>query len=357
MSASGIPGAPACTSDVPVACRPREGRSRRSGMIRPGLGPGALLRRQMLRRCAAAPRRMGFVGPARPGLAVWAAHASAQFPGREPQGETVRGGGLPGVVDQEQEEDFREYLLSYVREVEPRAVEEIVQDAPTQVIEAMQHTLKNVLGTLPPKFFDVRVSTVAENLSQLMFTFIMTGYMFRNAEIRLGLHRSLGLLPPGGGDKEIEEHSVFTAQKTKVQGDVVRWNDETGAESMPAVEYMVQLEEEVKMLRCQVGEQHADIGRNDLLAYIKSLDTPALEALTEGAGEDVKLAMHVFIKRLMEDSEHTELSKDSCDTTAFDLAKLLYWLMLMGYELRTREVRHEMDLTYSSSTSGLPKDM
>ena len=30
----------------------------------------------------------------------------------------------------------------------------------SQAIEAMQHTLTNLLGTLPPKFFDVRVSAV-----------------------------------------------------------------------------------------------------------------------------------------------------------------------------------------------------
>jgi hypothetical protein len=40
------------------------------------------------------------------------------------------------------------------------------------------------LGTLPPQFFTVTISTVGENMSQLMLSVLMTGYMFRNAQYR-----------------------------------------------------------------------------------------------------------------------------------------------------------------------------
>eukprot|EP00959_Pyramimonas_sp_CCMP1952_P097195 2031492-Pyramimonas_sp.AAC.1 len=46
----------------------------------------------------------------------------------------------------------------------------------------MRQTITNMLGTLPPQFFDVSVSTIGENLAQMMYSVMMTGYMFRNAQ-------------------------------------------------------------------------------------------------------------------------------------------------------------------------------
>lgn len=34
-----------------------------------------------------------------------------------------------------------------------------------------------MLGTLPPQFFRVVISTEAENLAQLMYSVLMSGYM------------------------------------------------------------------------------------------------------------------------------------------------------------------------------------
>jgi hypothetical protein len=55
----------------------------------------------------------------------------------------------------------------------------------------MRQTVTNMIGTLPPQFFAVTVTTVAENLAQLMYSVLMTGYMFRNAQYRLELQQSL----------------------------------------------------------------------------------------------------------------------------------------------------------------------
>lgn len=54
-----------------------------------------------------------------------------------------------------------------------------------------------MLGTLPPQFFKVTISAVGENLAQLMFSVLMTGYMFRNAQYRMELRQSLAALPSG----------------------------------------------------------------------------------------------------------------------------------------------------------------
>ena len=50
-----------------------------------------------------------------------------------------------------------------------------VHHVPKQVVDAMRTTISNMVGVLPPQLFDVTVSTVGENLAQLMFSLLMTG--------------------------------------------------------------------------------------------------------------------------------------------------------------------------------------
>nr|XP_016449933.1 PREDICTED: uncharacterized protein LOC107774797 [Nicotiana tabacum] len=85
----------------------------------------------------------------------------------------------------------REILLEYVQNVQPEFMELFVKRAPQQVVDAMRQTVTNMIGTLPPQFFAITVTTVAENLAQLMYSVLMTGYMFRNAQFRLELQQSL----------------------------------------------------------------------------------------------------------------------------------------------------------------------
>nr|XP_009794917.1 PREDICTED: uncharacterized protein LOC104241671 [Nicotiana sylvestris] len=85
----------------------------------------------------------------------------------------------------------REILLEYVQNVQPEFMELFVKRAPQQVVDAMRQTVTNMIGTLPPQFFAITVTTVAENLAQLMYSVLMTGYMFRNAQFRLELQESL----------------------------------------------------------------------------------------------------------------------------------------------------------------------
>lgn len=64
-----------------------------------------------------------------------------------------------------------------------------------QVVDAMRQTITNILGTLVPEFFEVSISAKGEDLAQLMYTIMMSGYMFRNAQYRLELRDSM--LPSG----------------------------------------------------------------------------------------------------------------------------------------------------------------
>ncbi|XP_027095283.1 uncharacterized protein [Coffea arabica] len=205
----------------------------------------------------------------------------------------------------------REILLEYVQNVQPEFMELFVKRAPQQVVEAMRHTVTNMIGTLPPQFFAVTVTTVAENLAQLMYSVLMTGYMFRNAQYRIELQQSLEqvALPEPPKSKDGPEFAPGTQKK--VTGEVIRWNNVSGPEKLDAVKYIELLEAEIEELNRQIERKSSD-GQNDLLDYLKTL-------------------------------EPQNLKTSVTETSAPELAKLLYWLMVVGYSIRNIEVRFDME--------------
>jgi hypothetical protein len=90
----------------------------------------------------------------------------------------------------------------------------------------MKNTITNMLGTLPPQFFTVTISTVGENMSQLMLSVMMTGYLFRNAQYRLELRNALGGASirsgAGGSAATVQQSSVLQrSQSAPEQGSVL----------------------------------------------------------------------------------------------------------------------------------------
>ena len=261
-------------------------------------------------------------------------------------------------------------LLKYVSEVQPHLIDQFVQHAPSQVVEAMRETVATMVGTLPTQFFEGTVTTTAENLCQLMYSTMMTGYMFRNAQVRLELSKlelpgpvsqpSPTKLPDSGGARQGLSLDAATyapgTQKTNVHGDVLRWNlEDEAVEAMDARKYIESLEGEVIRLRQElVGvaatkESATGSGGNELLAYLRSLEPQNLQELTSMANDDVLEAMNSFIKRLIESNGEVEMRAAVSESTAPELSKLLYWLLVVGYSLRSIEVRIDMGLSLSGS--------
>lgn len=235
-------------------------------------------------------------------------------------------------------------LLEYVKTVQPEFMELFVKRAPKQVVEAMRQTVTNMLGTLPPQFFAVTVSTVAENLAQLMYSVMMTGYMFRNAQFRLELQQSMAVPAlPSSSSVKADPNYAPGVQK-KVSGEVIRWHNESGPEPMDASQYIELLENEIIELQDQLDRSmKVANGGNELLDFLKSLEPQNLQDLTTSAGEDALEAMNAFIQRLVGISDPTQLKRAVTQTTAADMAKLLYWLMVVGYSIRNIEVRYDME--------------
>lgn len=232
--------------------------------------------------------------------------------------------------------------MEYVKNVQPEFMELFVKRAPQQVVDAMRQTVTNMIGTLPPQFFAVTVTTVAENLAQLMYSVMMTGYMFKNAQYRLELQQSLEqvALPEVQEKKDVPDYAPGTQKN--VSGEVIRWNHVSGPERIDAKKYIELLEAEIEELNRQVGWKSTN-GPNELLDYLKSLEPQNLKDLTSSAGEDVVLAMNTFIKRLLAVSDADQMKTKVTETTAPELVKLLYWLMVVGYSIRNIEVRFDME--------------
>ncbi|TVT97710.1 hypothetical protein EJB05_57030 [Eragrostis curvula] len=250
----------------------------------------------------------------------------------------------------------RDILLEYVKNVQPEFMELFIKRAPSQVVEAMRQTVTNMIGTLPPQFFAVTVTTVAENLAQLMYSVLMTGYMFRNAQYRLELQQSLEqvALPEPKEEKYVSpvvEETIKGSKDSpdyapgtqkKVTGEVIRWNKATGPEKIDAVKYIELLEAEIDELSRQVARKSSQ-GSNELLEYLKTLEPQNLKELTSTAGEDVVFAMNAFIKRLLAVSDPAQMKTTVSETSANQLANLLFWLMIVGYSMRNIEVRFDME--------------
>jgi len=338
-------------------------------------------------------------------------------------------------------------MLDYVKSISPSSSGSPSSgvDMPAPVVSAMRQTVANLLGTLPPQFFRVTISTRSDNLAQLMFSVLMTGYMFCNGWYRLQLAKSMGSLTSGsesrsGGsalvssnsasfgsiDDEVAlnttlsggattttvespttgplENNLLAAgsQKVQVEGKVLRWHHEEGVQQVPAVEYIEQLEEELQVLQNKLAAAQAaaetaaaaaaaataaaaasagtspsqprsaihETGQNELLEYLKGLSGEQVAELTDCATPDVLESMNALVKRMIgidDDNSNDQFNSNGStqggewgsgksECTASELAHLLCWLMSVGHQLRTMEVRLSLIQNFESGPESGPDD-
>jgi len=106
-----------------------------------------------------------------------------------------------------------------------------------------------------------------------------------------------------------------------------------------------QLEHQISVLRQQVSTQlYIHAAGNEVLNYLKGLEHDQCSQLS-AAGDDSLEAFNTFIQRLLgTDLKHKELENPT-ESTAVELAHLLFWCMVVGYNLRTLETRFDMEST------------
>jgi hypothetical protein len=265
-------------------------------------------------------------------------------------------------------------------------------DIPAPVLQAMRQTVSNLLGTLPPQFFRITISTRADNLAQLMFSVLMTGFMFCNAYYRMELAKSLNVLSPAVADSPgalvgslsgslDDDYAAEVggpagtsglatgSQKLKIEGEVLRWHHEDGVQSLSALDYIHQLEDEVTGLRRELNAARRaaatsarasplhNLGANELLEYLKGLSAEQVSELTDCASPDVLESMNALVRRLIgEDGEEGTWVNDKSECTAAELAQLLYWLLAVGYHLRTIETKLTLKTSLEFESTYGPDD-
>uniref|UniRef100_A0A7S3L0Z7 Uncharacterized protein n=2 Tax=Amphora coffeiformis TaxID=265554 RepID=A0A7S3L0Z7_9STRA len=227
----------------------------------------------------------------------------------------------------------------------------------------------------------------------------MTGYLFKNAEYRLSLQQSLGGFadtenPTDGklllsGDPSKKEKEEIDPLSGKVKGKIrVRYRakndnnnenakakggkegdkddeeeEEEEDEAIPkgvemevdAAAYMSELRSEVSQLRDELmltRKEKEESLRKDLLVYIRTLPEKELRELSGTMSPDVLVAMKGLVNAVMSGIGEGQIGPDTVTEQSGEaMAQLCMWQLVVGYNLRTLEVREEMK---KSLTGGLP---
>jgi hypothetical protein len=244
----------------------------------------------------------------------------------------------------------RAALLQYAETVEPSLIETFSEQVPATVLDASRTTVRGVLGTLPPQYFDVQISSRADSFKELLYTHLRAGYMFRNALFRMELRGALILpaLPLGdipGHEGEVAAPEVLDmwapGSQLKCSGEVLRWHFQNGTQAVPVAQYIQDLEAENRGLKQEMASVRlGTFNQNELLEYIQSLG-PDAELLTANASRDVLDAMTSFVERCTGSNEHADLAATT-EYNVQELAPQLFWTIAVGYMLRSLEVRYDM---------------
>lgn len=224
-------------------------------------------------------------------------------------------------------------------------VGQFMATAPPRVQAAVKNTVIGLLGSLRASpAFDASVVTTQRALASLMFQLEMTGYMFRNAEYRLALQKSL---------LEAERPELPPAQDAPVlpqlKGSItVTLPDGTDVE-VDANAYVSELAQEVQGLKAELvslkHKQEQD-KLQDLLAYVQNLEGQEMASLSNNISPDVLDAMRQLVDtviRGMGGDVMFEGAEIYTEVPAGTLAQLCMWQLVVGYNLRELEAREEFN--------------
>ena len=229
-------------------------------------------------------------------------------------------------------------------------------DAPSNVQEAAKSTIVSILGSLPKYALDASLITTNVKLANLMFQMEVTGYMFKNAEYRMSLTRSLKGLPRlttgarvsnSEGNTSISLSDVGATNSgasTTIEGQVTLRSADGQTIEIPAAQLTASLSAEVDALKKELAiirnDRESDL-RSNLLTYIQALPERDLSRLTSDMSDDVMEAIQLLVDALMERLGVDVISQNGEEVVIQQsvgvLAQLCMWQMVVGYKLRELE--------------------
>ncbi|KAM0055517.1 hypothetical protein Hdeb2414_s0006g00207101 [Helianthus debilis subsp. tardiflorus] len=276
-------------------------------------------------------------------------------------------------------------IANMLKKIEPLDTSVISKGVSDSAKDSMKQTISTMLGVLPSDQFSVMVRVSKGPLDRLLFSSLITGYTLWNAEYRIMLMRNFEISPSNdskrlnpGEDNEPSEEKV---EKSECLCDSVMMEcctEESERLSLQsclsgldpeALNYIQQLESELSIAkkelhaRKQENMQIEDTREsdNDLLKYLRSLDPDMVNELSRPSSSEVEEVIRELVqctsRRFFKEETISDSTGDPdigsqeifpndnddfCDTigTSRDnLAKLLFWCMLLGHHLRGLENR------------------
>ncbi|XP_076897748.1 uncharacterized protein LOC143551125 [Bidens hawaiensis] len=277
---------------------------------------------------------------------------------------------------------YREFsvIANMLKQIEPLDTSVISKGVSDSVKDSMNRMVSSMLGLLPSDQLSVIVRVSKRPLVRLLASSLITGYTLWNAEYRVMLMRSFESSPLNkpkrfnSGDyndaakdqcedkEKVCQHSV---EMEYFSEELERLNLQSGlADLFPdAMNYIRELESEISTAMKDLHTQKQETmqigcareGNNDILKYLRSLDSHMLNELSRPSSSEVKRILQQLVhcastkifkkdltSGLMGDSVVQEKYKNDnvnfCETRDH-LAKLLFWCMLLGHHLRGFENR------------------
>ncbi|GMI38477.1 hypothetical protein TrCOL_g5706 [Triparma columacea] len=215
---------------------------------------------------------------------------------------------------------------------------------PPSVQEAVRTTILGLIGSLPKLGWESTTVATGERLAALMFQLQMTGYMFKNAEYRMSLSKSLSStksLPSSSSDADSDSGTP------KVSG-TIKVTVSPGVDiEVSAEAYMSELRSEVTHLKQQLSLTRTSkeaSTQKDMLAYIRSLPEGNMKELTGTITADVLEAMKLLVDEVLGGISEDNIGPDTVtEQSGTAMAQLCMWQLVQGYNLRELEVREEME--------------
>ena len=84
--------------------------------------------------------------------------------------------------------------------------------------------------------------------------------------------------------------------------------------------------------------------RGELLGFLQTLSGDGMVGLTADASPEVLDAIDAFVGRLMGTRDEEQLRNMSSEFSSNELSKVLLWLLVVGYALRTAEMRMDVSM-------------
>lgn len=269
-----------------------------------------------------------------------------------------------------------------LKKIEPLDTSVISKGVSDFAIDSMKQMISTMLGFLLSDEFSVTVRVSKRPLVRLLASSLITGYTLWNAEYRILLMKNFetsaidipNRLNSNDRDDDIEDRieenagvcddSVIGMENRSEELERFNLQNRLDDLSPEAMNYIQELESDLSTAKKELHTQkqnqettqirYARESNNDLLKYLRSLDSNMVNELSKPSSSEVKEVLQQlvhctsrrvfkedFVSGLMGDSKVVQENYQNHDVNFFEtrdyLAKLLFWCMLLGHQLRRLE--------------------